>query len=429
MRRSLACLYGEGSLTPFRIAQIARANNTELIFVANPDGHSTELIQLLRRLADLVLWDGVDRDGLFKDLRAKNPTGIITFSESELDTTCALAGRLGLPYNDADSVQALTSKGEQRRHLAEAGIAVPKWVELTAGMSREQVDKVVDQVSLHFRFPVIVKPMHGAGSRNTIAVEAKPALANGIADIIGSEENVIVEEMLVGRPTDAPWGDYIGVDCLVTGSEVSILFVTGKFSLSPPFRERGGYGPRLKLSDEDLRSVCECSIAAIKAMGATHGIAGVELKLTTEGPRVIEVNGRLGAWVDGLANAAKSVDPGDIAVKAALGIDIVLEEPVKSEDVFFDYAVNPPLNALSIANVGPVSSLRRIEGVRRVQVHKEVGDTLNWRQGAKSIVASVAGAADDLDSLPRIIKAIDEASWIGYVTTGDASENVGAENI
>src|SRR5260370_16319086 len=41
-------------------------------------------------------------------------------------------------------------------------------------------------------------------------------------------------------------------------------------------------------------TICDISVRALQAMGATAGAAHVELRVSAEGPKVIEVNGRIG---------------------------------------------------------------------------------------------------------------------------------------
>lgn len=113
----------------------------------------------------------------------------------------------------------------------------------------------------------------------------------GQAASTGPEPALIVEEYLPGRD-DQPLGDYVAVECAVDGGVVA-LAVTGKLRLLPPFRETGQFWPA-RLPADEREEIIDLAVAALEALDVRTGLAHVEIKLTPAGPRVIEVNGRLG---------------------------------------------------------------------------------------------------------------------------------------
>jgi hypothetical protein len=228
------------------------------------------------------------------------------------------------------------------------------------------------------------------------------------------EKAVIVEEFLAGRPTDWPWADYIAVDCVATGDTVRPLFVSSRFQLAPPFRERGGYGGQSHVDAGELDVITKLACEAIHALNIRHGIAQTELKLTEHGPRVIEVNGRLGGWVDDLAVRSASADPADVAVKCALGLDIDLTERPPDGPIPFQYIVIPPVGAERVVAVKNAAALRRIDHVERVAVLTSPGASADWRLGTRSKVAAVFGSTRTLAQLADTVTEIEEADWIEY---------------
>lgn len=90
-----------------------------------------------------------------------------------------------------------------------------------------------------------------------------------------------------------------------SGETISPLLVTGKFALAPPLRERGAFMPAT-LSEAETKAVAALAASAVLALGIRYGASHTEVKLTPDGPRVIEVNGRVG----GLSNtlASRSLD-------------------------------------------------------------------------------------------------------------------------
>jgi carbamoylphosphate synthase large subunit len=65
--------------------------------------------------------------------------------------------------------------------------------------------------------------------------------------------------------------------------------ITGKYPLLPPFRERGDFWPAW-LTDDERDREGPLTSEALRALGITTGVAHTEIKLTPDGPRIIEVN-------------------------------------------------------------------------------------------------------------------------------------------
>ena len=66
----------------------------------------------------------------------------------------------------------------------------------------------------------------------------------------------------------------------------------------------------------------------MRALGFTDGFANVDMKLTPDGPRVVEVNGRLGGNVHVLMELAGGPSILPLAFRVALGQDMATEPAV-----------------------------------------------------------------------------------------------------
>jgi hypothetical protein len=189
--------------------------------------------------------------------------------------------------------------------------------------------------------------------------------------------------------------------------------VTGKFGLAPPFRERGGYGPAL-IDDAELREVTELAKRAVRAMNITHGASGVELKFTPQGLRVIEVNGRLGGWVDDLAMRSTGFSPGELTVRSALGRSVAPPPSGSSGRIAYHYLVIPPVSAHRVRRIVGTSRVRDAPGVDRVEMLAGVGDSTSWRLGTASSVAAVTGMVQTYEELIGVVEHVEQAQWIEY---------------
>lgn len=408
----LLVVYDTGSLAPTRLAEAARRAGCALVFVIAGTEHAREMVPTLETVGTVVDTAGRTEEETVAALKALGPAGIITFSEFRIAPTARLAAALGLRYHLPADVDAITRKDLQRERFARTGVDAVRFRTVT---SPDRVEEALAHVGL----PAIIKPVVGASSRNTRAVTTAEECRAAVADAFDTsgggpvETAVMIEELLVGRPTPAPWGDYIAVDCVADGDDVRPVFVTSKFTLAEPFRERGGYGGSSVVSEEDERAVRDLACRAVRALDV-HGVADVEIKLTADGPRVIEVNGRLGAWVDDLAVRSGTSDPAYVAVAAALGLPYETPDVKKDGPIAFHYLIVPPAGARRVKAIRNVTALRRLPNVERVAVLTEPGASVDWRIGARGNAAAVTGAAATHRELADIVAAIESVDWIEY---------------
>lgn len=408
MPEQLLVVYDYGSLPPVRLAEAAAENDCDLVFVTAGTDHAREMRPLLETLGAVVDASGGMESALVQRLGRFEPAGIVTFSESQISATAQLANALVLPFQAPGILGPIINKKLQRRRLTESGVDVIRFHEVTR---IEDVDGAIAKVGL----PAMVKPTVGASSKNTTAAHTRAGCLAAVAEIIGPGRSALVEELLIGCHVAEPWGDYIAVDCVATGDAVHPVFVTSKFALATPFRERGGYGQASVVPEPVIAEARELACRAVRALGIRIGLADVEMKLTKAGPRVIEVNGRLGGWVDDLAVRSGSADPAGIAIKSALGRRVTPPADRPKDRIAFHYLVIPPPEAASVSAVTPgLYDLRALESVAKVAITAYPGMPVDWRHGAETAVASVLGETDSHEQLAELVDRIENTSWIDY---------------
>jgi biotin carboxylase len=171
-----------------------------------------------------------------------------------------------------------------------------------------------------------------------------------------------------------------------------------------PFRETGMLLPST-LSEQDSVAVLALDAAATAALGVRHGITHTEIKLTPDGPRVIEVNGRLGGYVPGILKQATGINLVQIAVQVALGMEPRLPQ-IRWNGVAYQYFLSPrPRQGGTLMSVG-ADELASLRGVKHVDVKARPGDHVDWRAGTQSHLGVVHGTAPNHESLRRVAESI-----------------------
>ena len=234
--------------------------------------------------------------------------GITAFSESHVVTVSRLTASLGLPGHSAEVIERLTNKAVQREALAKQD--VPQPLSLMLDLSKPDWRSKID--AMEGKGSLVVKPKVGVGSAG---VERVADVASARAVLEKASGFWLVETELIGVPhPDGAWlGDWVSVETVSQNGQHRVIGVMDKLPLAKPFRGTGMVVP--SILPDDMRQRCaEVGLAAVKACGVTHGVSSIELKLTAQGPSVIEINGRLG----GTTNEAFTRIFGVSAVRAAL---------------------------------------------------------------------------------------------------------------
>lgn len=353
----LAVVYDRGAVEPGRIVR-SLGDVADLHFLVPRSEHARSVLPFLEqhgsvRMVDRVLASGARYAGRFD--------GIVTFSEQMLLRTAQVAATLALDFSSPTTVTALTNKGTQRQQLATAGLDK---VRQAAATDLGSLRSALDDLGL----PAVVKPEVGEGSRHTYLVETAAdaerlvtTFGHAWPQLSGTAEPFVVEEYLADAPADPRVGSYVSVESVVVGGRPVHLAITGKFPLAPPFRERGQFWPARP--EPALGTLLlDLTGDALQALGVRSGLTHTELKLTPTGPRLIEVNGRLGGDVAGIADRATGLDLVRLAGEVALGSTEV-HAPEPPEEVFFMYNHASPPGARAAVAVDGAEEVRSLNGV------------------------------------------------------------------
>ncbi|WP_412543320.1 ATP-grasp domain-containing protein [Longispora sp. K20-0274] len=366
----IVVVYDAGAAEPLEI----RTGLTPLgrvVYALPPSEHNDRVRPLLAEFGEVVPLDG---PGAVERVRRLRPDAVLTFSERRLRLASDLATELGLPGHDPDTARALTDKALQRARLRAAGVDRLRTAPLTGPADWPAA---VAEVGL----PAVLKPIRGEGSRDTHRILDAAAGAALVADLHRrGATDFVLEQYLVGRDTH-PDGDYVSVESVVTRGRVRHVAVTGKYPQMEPFRERGQFWPA-RLDDGEADRIARLAGRALAALGVRTGVTHTEVKRTPDGPRVIEVNGRLGGLMNELSTRAGGPDLVRLAGRAALGEDPDVDW-ARPDGVFFQHYNPAPVRACRLIAVHGVAELRAIPGItgyrRLIQPGTDLPDSVMTR--------------------------------------------------
>jgi biotin carboxylase len=399
---ALIVVYDKGAVSPLDILERV---SVPLIAVLADSAHARRMRPLFAE-ACVAVHDLTDGD-LVAKLTGHRPTGVQAFSEHVLPATSALAAALDLPFHDAAAVTALTRKDVQRQVLRAAGVDGTSSLRLT---DLREWDAAVARVGL----PAVVKPARGVSSRNTVLVDDLDAGRALVGPILDEEGAVVVEEYLCGAAVPEPWGDYVSVETIVQRGFAGHLAVTGKLRLAPPFRECGQFWPA-RLDAAARAEVLTLTDGAVKALGVKSGLLHTEIKLTPAGPRIIEVNGRVGGYIPELARQAAGIDLVEVGARIACGEHVELPD-VNPDGVHFQFTTPAPVEAGVVTAVCRKADFADIPGLVGYTPLVRRGDAVGGFGTQDLNLLSVH--ATDHDSLLPIIDMIMDRTQFEFEFNG-----------
>jgi len=413
-QKVLAIVFGDLSASSMALAAAARGKR-DLVWIVNSDEMGdTLMIRFLRKLGTVVDLAGLTVQQCVENVAATRPHGIVAYTDAHITIASVLAEPLDLDYYNHVVALRLTDKVAQRQAFSDAGLPVPLCAPLSTRSTPEEVSAIIDVVT----FPVIIKPRHGAASRETHLAHDPTELRDLIDQIgaISDDLDMVVEEYMAGAtpPPSSYFGDYVSVESVVAHGHISHLAVTGRLPSVPPFREVGLIIP-CDYDESIVNQILGVATAAVRALGIRSGCLHTEIKVTDDGPRVIEVNGRIGGFVaPTLAQAVPGLDFYDISQRVALGETVAFDFPVRPDRVGYSIVGQPPQGARHVTTITGLDRVAARDGVASVSLNRQPGDPVDWRLGSHEYVYSVIGSAPNHDAVREMHRFIEGTIVVGY---------------
>ena len=223
----------------------------------------------------------INKEEILSICREEHIQGITSFSlESALPTVIFIAENLGLISNSSSSLKWTMDKYSMRNRLKEYGVMVPDY---RIVYKEEELD------SLNMKFPLIVKPVDGGGSRGVSKVNnmSEMILAFHRAINCSKLNAIIIEEYIDGKEFSI---EYISHN----GNHYYLATTDKVTSGSPYFIELEHHQPTTvgESINERIKKITEQSLNALEIYNSP---SHTELKLNEAGELyIIEIGARMG---------------------------------------------------------------------------------------------------------------------------------------
>lgn len=291
-----------------------------------PQGRGMELIDQFEQidLRDLAAIEELGR-------REKVDLIYSVASEMALPALAIVPPKLGLPHVISREVVEITrDKVRLREFLASHGISRVAFRRVCSEEDLEGWDV----------FPAIVKPVDSAGQRGVFRADSPEEIRSGLERTLSfsPSRTAIVEEFLDGPEVSA---NAFVIDSKVVFNEISDRLVLENYPGGIP---RGHVFPSQACVGETLTAAKQLVEQCIHALGIENGPVYFQMKLTSRGPRIVEVMPRLdGCHIWRLIKTVIGVDLLDASFRLLQGDRTIDLQPRPSGTVCqLTFFLNPP---------------------------------------------------------------------------------------
>jgi biotin carboxylase len=226
--------------------------------------------------------DMSDSDAVVAVARSEKIDAVLPLNDFAVPAAAQVAAALGLRGLTPEVAALACDKGLMRQRWGRDGLAQPDFRIVT------DID-AARAAAVQLGVPLIVKPADsGGGGRGVSVVRSIDELEWAYDFAVPHARNgrVLVEGFLDGTE--------MTVELIARGGEAYVLASSDK--VKPPLRTRVAtrliYPPAL--DDEEVEAAHALARAATTSLGLTDGPAHVELIITDEGPKLVEIGARGG---------------------------------------------------------------------------------------------------------------------------------------
>lgn len=342
-------------------------------------------------LADIKLVvSTLDQEEVLRQARIYKPDVVITStSDGPVRTAAYVNEQLGkepdLAYEDS---LCATIKSYMRDRLKEYHVPIPQYF-----IVKNETEFMEAVKSL--KGDMIVKPADNAGSRGVVLIkkdvtDGKTQPDNVLEVYEYSKSNsrngvVMVEEFMEGEE--------VSVESMTVNGETTIVTITDKLTTPPPYFVELGHAEPSRHPIQLQEQIKEITKQAVAAIHLQNGPSHTEIKLTQDGPKIVELAARLGGdfITSRLVPLSTGVDMVGSSVVLATGGIIDLEKKWnKGAAIRFI-----PGESGTITDIDIPQEVYDLPGVEEIVLYKKTGDIVDGTKSSNDRLGHIIATGRD----------------------------------
>ncbi len=340
----------------------------------------------------------IDIPAILESAKKHQIDGIITLaSDMPMQSVAVVSHEMGLVGISKDTALKATNKAFMRDALKKAEVPVPLYFRVNG---KEAFIDAVEKVKAA-DYKCIVKPADNSGSRGVDLLKDGTDLnaAYEYTARYSRSGEIVVEEFMEGSE--------VSVETLAVDGNVHVIQITDKLTTGAPYFVEMGHSQPSRLSDEMKSKIAKVAIAANKAIGIQNGPSHTEIKVTKDGPKIVELGARLGGdcITTHLVPLSTGVDMVECCIRIALG-----EKPDISPKWNKGSAIRYLKTGTGIVKeINGIEEARELPGIRQVSIVHGVGENVGEIKSSVDRVGFVIAQADNaMLAIADCVKALEK---------------------
>lgn len=304
----------------------------------------------------------VDTNGIIAIAKKYKPDGIMTLAtDMPMRAIAAACQACSLPGISYETAVKATDKGEMIKAFEKHDVEHP-WYYIAE--NRTVFEGLLNSIT----FPCIMKPTDNAGSRGVVLCHDKDMLKKEYQYSCKESRNgaIIIEEYLQGPE--------VSVEVMIIEGEPHVLQITDKMTTGAPHFVEMGHSQPSRECEDNQEKIKGLACRAVKAIGIQRGPAHVEIILTAQGPKMVELGARMGGdcITTHLVPLSTGIDMVKCTIEIACGMKTDISPKFQKASAIKYF--NTPSGILM--SIDGVEAAKKLPGIQEVSFVKIVGERI-----------------------------------------------------
>lgn len=344
----------------------------------------------------------IDTEKILEAARKHKIDGIMTLaSDMPMRSVAKVSKEMKLIGIDEDTALRTTNKALMRECLFKNGIPVPEFFKVNT--KNEFIDII--EYFKKKKMSCIIKPVDNSGSRGVDLISnftnmdfinksfeySKKYSRNG---------DIIVEEYMEGPE--------VSVETLSINGICNVIQITDKLTTGAPYFVEMGHNEPSMLNEEIKKEIAKVASAAVNAVGIKNGPSHTEIKVTKNGPKIVEIGARLGGdnITTHLVPLSTGIDMVKCCIQIALGEKVDLKAKISKGAAIRYFKTELG----EIEDIEGIEEAKKINGIQQISLIYNIGEKIksiqNSTDRAGFVIAQAATPEEAIKTCENALKKI-----------------------
>ncbi|MDY3006757.1 ATP-grasp domain-containing protein [Anaerococcus porci] len=325
---------------------------------------------------------------VLREAKINKIDGIMTIaSDKPMTTVAKVCEELDLDGIDLKTAIKATNKSSMRKALSKHNVPIPMFFSVD---NYEDYLEAIKKIKVK-GYKCIIKPADNSGSRGIKLIEDfdrnNLKMSFNYCRDNSNSGLIMVEEYMEGPE--------VSVESISYKGKCTIIQITDKITTGTPYFVEMGHTQPSSLDKNIIDKICEITTEATKAIGINNGPSHTEIKVTKDGPKIVEIGARLGGdnITTHLVPYSTGVDMVELCIKLALAEPIEIKKKVN----LYSAIRYKRCDLGTISNITGLQEAKEVPFIKDIEITHKIGEESREIRSSNDRVCFAISQAPSLD--------------------------------